>query len=174
MTDSRNTVKQCWATLATGGNKGKRCSYKCRNSSNFCGNHKKWDKLVLPLNTNEVVIKQSALYKLREIISALRREHFHDMDTINHLKTDNDFLREDIATRINETEELVDYMRHWQGKTHMWTQSTLKLNMLIRDIKRQSTSEHTHMLCDQTQYIEFPEDLTSELYRLYNMNYNPQ
>ena len=166
---------RCHAELVTGANKGMRCNCDSRSFSQFCGRHQ----------TNVAKSQQNVNLQLpasphSDLVYSLLEENKKLKNRVNQLSVENrclrgetEFMREDISGWMNESEALHDEKQFFEYLSNQWIKIALKMNMLIKDIKRQSSSDHIHMVCNQVEYIDMPQEMTQELYYTHDIGFNP-
>jgi len=164
---------RCHGILASGPNKGTRCTCNIRDFSHaarallpearelrlFCGRHQ-------PVRTKNKKQKTNINIPDVSLIETLLAENKRLQDT-------NEFLREDVTGWMNEAEAIQDRANFFFNSSNRWTKIALQMNMLLQDIKRQSSADHIKMLCDQVDYMELPQELTPELYHAHDVGFNP-
>ena len=176
-----NRGDRCHGILTSGPNKGTRCNCNARAFSQFCGRHqptsskttKRKINITIPHPTTppppDENLIQTLLDENKRLQEIINTENMHKTCLIR----ENDFLRDDVAGWMNEAEAIQDRANYFFASSNQWTKIALQMNMLLQDIKRQSSADHIKMLCDQVEYMELPQELTLELYHLHDVGFNP-
>lgn len=182
------SYNKCKGLIRSGKHRGEKCNNRsCENG--FCGIHRsqrinKTVEIYFINNSgtnielykrNELLVKlyNDGIYKL-EMETNYNIENYKIVytkyDIIQNLFDDNIIQFRDIKQIVISALCILDMEIEMNKK---WKSVALKSLKILQEIKKLSTSDTVNELCDLTEYIELPEEISDRDFQLAGATYNP-
>ena len=112
-------------------------------------------------------IKRKNLEEFKKMFESYSESKLQEKDLIS-INEDTLFMVPTIESIRNANEQL-----KYKSLYESWKKVALKALHLPKDIKKLTDSDTVKEMCDMTEYIELPEEITERDYQLAGATYNP-